>query len=100
MLDLSFKLEDYRTIIYINGKKFRQCKYLLLDIPKDRLEDTDEINSIDEAAEALDHSLERSSISLAEIDPRPYLVGSLIEMFEEFPHIANNVQLWDIMNNS
>ncbi len=25
------------------------------------------------------------------IDPRPYLVGSLIEMFEEFPHIANIV---------
>ncbi len=25
------------------------------------------------------------------IDPRPYLVGSLIEMFEDFPHIANIV---------
>ena len=25
------------------------------------------------------------------VDPRPYLVGSLIEMFEDFPHIANIV---------
>ncbi len=30
---LSLKLEDGKTIVYIDGNKFIQCKYLLIDIP-------------------------------------------------------------------
>ncbi len=80
---LELKLEDDRTNIYVNGKEFRQCKYLLLNIPKDRLEETDEINSIDEAAEVLDHSLERSSMSSVEITPDV-----------EFWAHCSNLQVW------
>lgn len=51
---LALKLEGNETHIYVNGKFFRQCKYLLLNIPVEVLEDYDEINSIDEAAEKLE----------------------------------------------
>ena len=80
---LEIKLEYNRTIIYVNEKRFRQCKYLLLNIPKDKLEETDEINSIDEAAEILDKSLEKSSIFLAEITPET-----------EFWGHCSNLQTW------
>ena len=41
---LTLKLEESQTNIYVNGKFFRQCKYLLLDIPTEVLEDYDEID--------------------------------------------------------
>lgn len=50
--------KDIQTFIYVNGKKFRQCRFLLLDIPIDKMEVQDNIDSIDEASETLDHSLE------------------------------------------
>jgi hypothetical protein len=48
----------YQTVIYIGGRYFRQCKFLLLDIPVDKVSSFDEIDSIDEAAERLDKSQE------------------------------------------
>ena len=48
---IKLKLEDGRTTIYVNNRKFTQCMYLLLNIPVNRIEDLDEIDSIDEAAE-------------------------------------------------
>ncbi|HDZ17752.1 hypothetical protein LCGC14_0903840 [marine sediment metagenome] len=59
---LSLKLEDGKTVIYVSGKQFRQCKFLLLDIPitDDGVKEfsLDDIDSIDEAAEKLNKSLE------------------------------------------
>lgn len=55
---LNLKLENNETIIYVSGKKYRQCKYLLLEIPIDNINSFNEIDSIDEAVEALDQSLE------------------------------------------
>ena len=54
---LELRLEDELTNIYVDGIFFRHCKYLLLNIP---VEDTqvDSIESIDEAAEYLNKSLE------------------------------------------
>ena len=52
--------EDGKTNIYIKNQLFRQCKYLLLDIPIEEITSLDEIKSIDEAAEKLDHSLEEN----------------------------------------
>ncbi len=60
---ISLRLEEDKTIIYINNKKFEQCKYLLLHIPIESIEEYDEIKSIDEAAEKLDHSLENKNNS-------------------------------------
>ena len=64
---ITLKLEKARTNIYINNKLFSQCKYLLLGISKKNLKDYDEINSIDEAAELLDRSMERNSSNFPEI---------------------------------
>ena len=55
---LSLKLEEGKTNIYISGKLFRQCKYLLIEIPVEKISSLDDLESIDEAAEKLDHSLE------------------------------------------
>jgi len=50
---ITLRLENGKTIIYVGGKKFRQCKYLLLDIPVDETRDYGDIESIDEAEEKL-----------------------------------------------
>lgn len=52
------KLEDSKTNIYISDKLFKQCKFLLLNIPINNVEAYDEIASIDEAEEQLDGILE------------------------------------------
>ncbi len=55
---LTLKLINNKTNIYIAGKNFRQCKFLLLDIPVKKVSTFDELQSIDEAAERLDRSME------------------------------------------
>ena len=49
------KLEEGKTVIYVDGEPFRQCKYLLLVDPE-RIIDT-EIDSIDEAAHYMSQTL-------------------------------------------
>lgn len=60
---ITLKLErvdgNVETVIYVAGKRFRQCKFLLLEIPVNEIQSFDDIVSIDEAAEKLDHSQER-----------------------------------------
>jgi len=55
---LTLKLENKATTIYVDGKQFIQCKFLLLNIPPEKVRDFDDIESIDEAAERLNHDLE------------------------------------------
>jgi len=55
---ITLKLEGRSTNIYVNGKRFNQCKFLLLSIPKRRISDYDEIGSIDEASERLSRRME------------------------------------------
>jgi len=55
---LTLKLEDDKTNIYINNEKFIQCKYLLLQLSDNTEKNLEDIDSIDEVAEMLDHSLE------------------------------------------
>ena len=57
---LKLKLEGGRTNIYVNNRRFMQCMYLLLNIPVDRIEEYDEIESIDEASVKLDRTMERN----------------------------------------
>jgi len=52
------KVENKTTVIYVNGIRFDQCKFLLLDVPKNQFDSMENIDNIDEAAEKLDHSLE------------------------------------------
>ncbi len=80
---LKLKLEAERTNIYVKGRVFTQCMYLLLNIPVNRIEDYDEIESIDEAAEKLDRSLEGNQ-----------RVGVRISAEEEFIGHCSNLQAW------
>ncbi|MFX1394432.1 MAG: leucine-rich repeat domain-containing protein [Promethearchaeota archaeon] len=80
---LRLKLIDNRTYIFINDELFNHCKYILLDIPVEEVEDFDEIDSIDEAAEKLDHSLERRFEKNITIPPET-----------EFWGHASNLQCW------
>jgi len=80
---LALKLEKDRTNIYVGGRLFNQCKYLLLDIPINKIRDYDEIQSIDEAAEKLDSSMERGGRYKDEISPET-----------EFWGHCSNIQAW------
>lgn len=80
---LTLRLQDYRTFIYIAGKKFRQCKFLLLNIPADEIKLLDEVQSIDEATERLNNSLERDDQTKITIDSKT-----------EFWAHCSNLQVW------
>jgi len=82
---LSLKLEDDKTIIYISGKPFRHCKYLLIKIPINKISTFDELESIDEAAEKLDNSMEprKGKIYTYRIPPEV-----------EFWGHCSNIQVW------
>lgn len=78
---LRLQLENGKTNIYVVGKLFQQCKSLLLDIPKEKIEEIATISSIDEAAEKLEYDLE------GDIDIK-------IEPSEEFWAHCSNLQVW------
>lgn len=80
---ITLKLEDDKTIIYLNNEKFRQCKFLLLNIPIEKISTFDEIESIDEAAEKLDRSLEERGEWIIKIPPEV-----------EFWGHCSNLQVW------
>lgn len=50
---LTVKLVGWDITIYVNGESFMLCKRLLISFPIDRIHDTDELDSIDEAADKL-----------------------------------------------
>ena len=79
---ISLKLENEKTNIYINDILFRQCKFLLLAIPVENLSSFDEIESIDEAAEKLDRTIER------------YSNATKIPTETEFWGHCSNLQAW------
>ncbi len=80
---LTVVLEDGQTSIYVKGEYFRQCKYLLLNIPINRISDFDDIDSIDEASERLDRSLEYNELNDIIIPPEV-----------EFWGHCSNLQVW------
>ncbi len=57
---ITLRLEEDQTSIYVNNEYFHQCKFLLLDVPINEIRELDNIESIDEAAEKLDRSLEKN----------------------------------------
>lgn len=80
---ITLKLEGGKTNIYVSGQLFNQCKFLLLNIPIEKISSFDEILSIDEAAENLDRSLEESQSRVSEIPPEV-----------EFWGHCSNLQVW------
>lgn len=80
---ITLKLKDGKTNIYIDDVYIRQCKFLLIDIPIDDVEQLDELVSIDQASEKLDNSLEEGRESEHTIDPET-----------EFWGHCSNIQVW------
>lgn len=81
---ITLKLERGKTNIYVKDQLFNQCKFLMLNIPVSKISSFDEIESIDEAAEKLDASLEATSQN---IDPET-----------EFWGHCSNLQAWEENN--
>lgn len=77
---LILRFEQERTNIYVDGELFRQCTFLLLDIPKANVSDYDEIKSMDEAAVKLSRHHERNK--------------SIIPAETEFWGHCSNLQAW------
>lgn len=55
---LDLRLEDGKTNVYVNNELFIHCKYILLNITSDNIEEFERIYSIDEAIERLDKYVE------------------------------------------
>lgn len=89
---LTMKLEEGKSLIYVSGKRFRQCKFLILNIPVEEVSSINEIKSIDEAAEMLNPSLkhppESEKIRKDEIPTYKILPE------EEFWGLCSNLQVW------
>lgn len=81
---ITLRLEYGKTIIYVGEKIFRQCKYLLLNIPVDKTRDYGEIESIDEAAEKLQTPWSRRRLGNFKISPET-----------EFWGHCSNIQAWE-----
>ena len=88
---ISVKLEYGKTNIYIKGELFQQCKFLLLFIPTDENSLLEEINSIDEASEKLNFSLDPDVRWI-----EPELRGKInnINFETEFWAHCSNLQVW------
>ncbi|MHA1985255.1 MAG: leucine-rich repeat domain-containing protein [Promethearchaeota archaeon] len=89
---LKMKLEGSKTYIYVAGEKFKQCRFLMLNIPVEEIDRFDEIKSIDEAAEIINPSMRhppepekirRHEIPTYKIHPE-----------EEFWGLCSNLQAW------
>lgn len=63
---ITLRLEKENTLIYIAGERFRQCKYLLLNIQSNELQLLDGIESIDEGVEKL--SVTQEGEDLKDVD--------------------------------
>ncbi|MCP6727620.1 MAG: hypothetical protein KJI69_06435 [Patescibacteria group bacterium] len=77
---ITMKLEGNRTNIYVNNSLFNQCKFLFLNIPVKKIKNYSEIDSIDEAAEKLNGSMEGRSAESFEISPETEFWGHWCDM--------------------
>ncbi len=84
---LTLKLEGGASNIYVRGRLFNQCKYLLLNIPTSKVRKFDNIESIDETVEILNRSMEESGRS-----------GVNVSAEAEFWGHCSNLQAW-VENN-
>ncbi len=84
------KLEGNKTMIYVNGKLFLQCKYLLLNRRSDEIQELI-LNSVDEMEDFLDNSLEPVQLDDPESDHD--IVFELSPEVEFWGH-CSNIQAW------
>jgi len=95
---ITLKLEGNVTNIFVNGKKFMQCKRLVLNVPIIDIRLYDNIDSIDEASEYYDHYLLENQIQ-KEINGKLNDVNLTNQDYEisyeaEFWGHCSNLQAW------
>ena len=66
---IKIKLEDSQSVIYVAEKRFRQCKFLMINISIENVSLIEEIESVDEAADKLDGTMEWFKDIRNKIDP-------------------------------
>lgn len=67
---LKLRLENGRTNIYVNNKLFMHCKYLLLSLPIEKIENLEGIDSIDDFIEKNDNIIEIANNINLKISPK------------------------------
>jgi len=80
---ITLKLENKKSNIYIKGELFQQCKFLLINIPLEEMNSLNKLDSVDDAAELLDSSLEEIEGYHYDIPPE-----------SEFWAHCSNLQVW------
>ena len=78
--NITLKLENNRTNIYIKGEKFDQCKYLLLNLEAEAIPEYDDFESIDDVFKYYSRKNESNKFIL---DPKTEFVGH-----------CSNLQAW------
>lgn len=93
---LTLKLVGYNTELFVNDKSFMQCKRLILDIPREDIEQSNQLDSIDEAAEIYDYSIHDHEVFREGEDPEIENDEnfSLLSPEEEFWGHCSNLQVW------
>jgi len=81
---IKLRLEDGKTIIYVNGKRFLSCKLVLLNITKDAIDKFDNLGSIDEVINR----------SMPEEEMIKKASEAIITPEEEFWGHCSNLQAW------
>jgi len=79
----TLKLERKKTNIYINNKKFIQCKFLLIEIPINDSVELDELKSIDEFSEQFGNPFDISPAHFPRVPPEAGFWGQ-----------SSNFQVW------
>lgn len=51
---ITLKLENGRTVLYVDNEPFLQCKFLLIEIQRNEIQKFNKVNSVDEVAENVD----------------------------------------------
>ena len=77
---LTIKLESNSSVIYVKGKRFHQCKRLVLSVPLENMNSIEDLKSIDEIADTLEIS--------------PPVQETRLSPEEEFLGHCSNLQTW------
>jgi hypothetical protein len=91
---ITLKLENGKTFIYVNGKRFIQCIRLILNIPKDEIPKYDEIESIDQAVELQNKHLYQNRIVMGPMARPLWDQWHDITPEQEFWGHCSNIQAW------
>ena len=91
---ISLKLENGKTYIYVNGKRFIQCIQLILNIQKEDIPLYDDINSIDEAAKVYKNYIYQNRIVQGPMAVPVRDQSHDITQEQEFWGHCSNLQRW------